>query len=163
MELVEDDCIDALEIWIGQQPAGKDTLRDESEARARSDLLLKTDLVANRSTDLFAQLPRDPSRRQARRDPAGFEHDDFAADETENGRWNPGRLPGSRRGFDDEAGRVLQGRKHLRQNRIHRKCWPSTHCVDRNTAFPGPSMGLQRPYRPTFIPAAGALLSFLFL
>ena len=127
MELVEDDRVDALEGWIGQQPAGQNTLRDKPQSRARPDSLFETDLVANRPADLFAQLPRDPSCRHACGDSAWLEHDDFAADETENGRWNTSGLPRSRRRFDDEVGRMLQGRENLRQNRIHRKCWLSTH------------------------------------
>jgi hypothetical protein len=53
---------------------------------------------------------------------------------------------------------MLQGRKNLRQNRVHRKCWLSTHSVDRNTAFPTPSMLLQQA-----IPGVAALLYFCFL
>jgi hypothetical protein len=52
---------------------------------------------------------------------------------------------------------MLQGRKNLRQNRIHRKCWLSTHNLDRNTAFPTPSMLLQQD-----ILAAAPLLYFCF-
>jgi hypothetical protein len=85
------------------------------------------------------------------------EHDDFAADKTENGRRNTGGLPSSRRRFDDEVARTLQGRKNLRQNRIHRKCWFSTHHVDRNTALPRRQCCSRRPYQPA------ALLYFCFL
>jgi hypothetical protein len=58
---------------------------------------------------------------------ARFEHDNFAADETENGRRNTGGLPSSWRCFDDEVGRMLQDCQKLRQNRIHRKRWLSHH------------------------------------
>ncbi len=95
---------------------------------------------------------------QACRNPARLEYDNFAADKTENGRWNTRRLPGSRRRFDDEVARTLQGCKNLRQNRIHRKCWLSTHYIDRNTAFPTPSMLLQQP-----IPSRGCAAFLLFL
>src|SRR6185295_2213260 len=86
VKLVEDDRIDSLEGWVCQQTAGQNALCDKSQSRARSDLLFETDLVADRSSNLFAQLPSDSSCRHTCRDPAGLEHDNFAADETENGR-----------------------------------------------------------------------------
>jgi hypothetical protein len=107
VEFVEDNRVDALEGWIGQEPAGQNTLRDKPQSRARANPLLETDLVANRSANLFARLPRDPSCSQACRNPARLEHDDFTSDKTENGRWNTGGLPGSRRRFDDEVARLL--------------------------------------------------------
>jgi hypothetical protein len=157
LEFVEDNRIDALESWIDQEPAGQNTLRDKPLSRARANPLFETDLLANRSANLFAQLPRDPSCSQACRNPARLEHDDFAG-QTENGRWNTRGLPGSRRRFDDEVARLLQGRKNLRQNRIHRKCRHSTHSVDRNTAFPTRSMRLQQA-----IPAVAALLTSVLI
>src|SRR5258705_13984228 len=101
MKFVEDNRIDALQGWIDQEPAGQNNLRDKPQSRARADPLFETDLVANRSANFFAQLPRDSSCCQARRDPAGLEYDNFAADKTENGRWNTRGLPGPRRRFDD--------------------------------------------------------------
>src|SRR5258706_639832 len=127
VEFVEDNRVDALEGWVGQQATGEDALRDKSQTRTRPDPLFETDLVADRSANLFVEFPGDSSGRQACRDPARLEHDNFAADETENGRWNTGGLPRSRRRFNDQVGRMLQGRKKFRQNRVHWKCWLSTH------------------------------------
>ena len=140
VELVEDDGIDPLEDGIGEQPAGENALRDEPQSCVGTDVLLETDLVAHCFANLFAEFLRDSSRGHARGDPAGFEHDDFAADQTEGGWGNACGLPGSWGRFDDEVGRALQGCKNLRQNRIHRKCWLSTHCVDRNTGVRVASM-----------------------
>src|SRR5260370_916162 len=95
--------------------------------RTRHHALFGTDLVAVRSANLFVQCPGDSSGRQACADPARLEHDNFAADETENGRWNTGGLPRPRRRFNDQVVRMLQGRKKFRQNRVHWKCWLSTH------------------------------------
>jgi hypothetical protein len=127
VEFVKDDRVDAFESWICQQTAGQNALRNKPESRVRPDPLFEADLVANRSANLFAPFPCDPSCCQASRDPARLEHDNFAADETENGRRNTGGLPGSWRCFDDEVGRMLQDCENLRQNRIHRKCWLSNH------------------------------------
>jgi len=79
---VEDNCVDALEGWIDQEPAGQNTLRDKPQSCARADVLFETDPVANRSANLFVQLPRASSCSQACRNPARL--DDFAADKTEN-------------------------------------------------------------------------------
>jgi hypothetical protein len=127
VELVQNDRVDAFQGWIRQQTAGQNTFCDKPQSRAPTYRFFEADLVANRSTNLFAQFPSDPSCRHTRRDPTRLEHYDFATEETKNGRWNPGGLPGSRWRFDDKAGRMLQGRKNLRQNRIHRKCWLSIH------------------------------------
>ena len=151
VELVQNNRVDTLQGWIGQQPAGQDPLGYITQPGARSYLLLKTDLVANASANLFTRLPRNTPCGQARRNPARLEHDDFAADETENRRWNTSRLPSAWRSFDDEVWCVLQGCEDLRQNRIYRKCWRSTHCVDRNTVFPAPSMRLQPQNKPPLI------------
>ena len=97
-----------LRVGSVSRPAGQNALRNEPESRARTDPLFEADLVANRSANLFAPLPCDPSCRQASRDPARLEHDDFAADETEKGRRDTGGLPSSWRCFDDEVGRMLQ-------------------------------------------------------
>jgi hypothetical protein len=127
VEFVKDDRVDAFESWICQQTAGQNTLRNKPESRARPDPLFEADLVSNRSANLFAPFPCDPSCRQASRDPARLEHDNFAANETENGRRNTGGLPSSWRCFDDEVDRMLQDCENIRQNRIHRKCWLSNH------------------------------------
>jgi hypothetical protein len=127
VELVENDRIDSPEGWICKQTAGQNALRDKSQSRAWSGLLFETDLIADRSSNLFAQLPCDPSCRHARCDPAWLERNNFAANETENGRWDAGGLSRARWRFDDKVGSTLQGGKYLRQNRIYRKCWLSTH------------------------------------
>ena len=56
VELVQNNRVDTLQGWIGQQPAGQDPLGYITQPGARSYLLLKTDLVANASADLFARL-----------------------------------------------------------------------------------------------------------
>src|SRR5258708_21209923 len=122
VEFVEDDGVDALEGWSGQEAGCEDALGDKSQTRVRPDPLFETYLIADGSANLFVQFPGDSSGRQACRDPARLEHDNVAADETENGRWNAGGLSSSRRRFNNEGGRVLQGRKKFRQNRVHRKC-----------------------------------------
>jgi hypothetical protein len=127
VEFVKDDRVDALESRICQQTAGQNALRNKPESRARPDPLFEADLVADRSAYFFASFPCDPTCRQASRDPARLEHDNFAADEAENGWRNTGGLPGSWRCFNDELGRVPEDCENLRQNRIHRKCWLSNH------------------------------------
>jgi hypothetical protein len=127
VEFVEDNRVDTLERLIGQQTAGQNALRDEPQSCARSNPFLETDLVTNRFADFFTQFPRNPSCRQAGRYSARLEYDDFAADKTEDGRGNTSGFPCSWRGFDDEVRRAPQRPKNLRQNRIHRKCWLSTH------------------------------------
>jgi len=65
VEFVEDNRVDALEGWVGQQATGEDALRDKSQTRTRPDPLFETDLVADRSANLFVQFPGDSSGRQA--------------------------------------------------------------------------------------------------
>jgi len=127
VELVENDRVDASQGWIRQQTAGQNAFCDKPQSRAPTYRFFEADLVANDSTNLFTQFPSDPSCRHTRRDPAGLEHNDFAVEETQNRRWDPGGLPGSGRRFDYKVGRMPQGRKNLRQNRIHWKCWLSIH------------------------------------
>src|ERR1700733_2198004 len=58
VEFVKDNRINTLEHWIGQQPAGHNSLRHKPQSRARPNLLLETDLVANCFAALFVHLPR---------------------------------------------------------------------------------------------------------
>ena len=133
VELVEHDGVDALEHWVSEKAAGENAFGDEAETCARADLFFEADLVADGFADVFAEFACDAARGHAGGDAARFQHDDFAADDAEERGWDAGRLSGAGWGFDDEAGRALQGCEDLRQNRVYRKCWLSSHCVDRNT------------------------------
>jgi hypothetical protein len=146
--MAEGNRVDTLEEGIGQQPASQNALRDKPQSRARSNPLLETDLVADRSAHLFAHLPRDPSCRQARRDPAGLEHDDFAADETRMAGGKRVVFPAPSGASMTRLGCAPQGRENLRRIASTGSAGFSTHCIDPNTAFPKPSMLLQMAILP---------------
>jgi hypothetical protein len=130
VKFIQNDCVDAFERWIADQPASKNTLGNEPQSRLWPYPLLEADLVTDRPAGFFAQLPGDPSSRQPSRNPAGFEDDHLPADQTEKSRRNAGRLPCPGRRFDYQVGRLLQRNKDFWQNGIYRKYSLSTHGVE---------------------------------
>ena len=96
---------------------------------------LKSDLVADSLTDLFAELPCDSPRRQSCRYPTRLEDHYFTSDNPEE-RWrHTGRLTRARWRFDYKVRITLQRRDDLRQQHVHRKRGFAVHQFHRTRSL----------------------------
>ena len=126
VEFVEQDRTDLFQHRVVLQHAGQDAFGDDFDARARRNLVFEADAVADRATDLLAQLPRHEQRGAAGGDPPWFQQDDLAALQprcVEQCQWHLGGLAGTGRGLQHQSplrGQVLLDLRQQRGNREER-------------------------------------------
>ena len=79
VKFVEQDRADAGQFRIGLDHARENAFGHDLHARARGNLCLEADAIADAFADVFAQLRSHELRRRARGDAARFQHDDLVA------------------------------------------------------------------------------------
>jgi hypothetical protein len=109
VELVHEDDANPLERRIGDEPPREDALGHEADPRLFARDILETDLVADRTPDLFPQLLGDAARGEAGSQASRLQDDDFPleAGVEERARHARGFARAGRR-LEDEAGRTPQ-------------------------------------------------------
>ena len=126
VEFVEQDRADLFQHRVVLQHAGQDAFGDHLDARARRNLVLEADAVADGAAHLFAQLPRHEQRGAACGHPARLQQDDLPAQQPrriQQRQRHLGGLAGAGRGFQHQPrlrGQVLLDLRQQRGNREER-------------------------------------------
>jgi hypothetical protein len=121
MKFVEDDDVDAAQVRVGHEAAGEDAFGEEAEAGAGSGDVFEADLIADGFAEALAQFGGDASGSHAGGESAGFEDEDFASGDGQEGGRDARGLSCSGRGFDDEVLLFSNGREDLREERVNWK------------------------------------------
>ena len=106
VEFVEQQCADLFQRRVVLDHPGEDAFGDHLDARARRDLVLEADAIADRLADSLAELPRHEASSRTRGDATWFEQQDLAAIQPlriEQCERNLGGLAGAGRRFQHEA------------------------------------------------------------
>lgn len=119
VEFVEDDNGDAAESGVGEEAASKHPLGEETEAGAGARDVFETDLVAGGLADGFAHFSRDAAGGESGGEATGFEDEDLAGEEGEEGGGNAGGFSGAGRGLEDEVGVVAEGVEDLGEEGVN--------------------------------------------
>jgi hypothetical protein len=124
VELVEHDAADALQLWVGEQPARQHALGQKAQTRLRPRHVFKSDLIADCLAHALAALLRDAARGHARGYAARLKHEHVAAARQprveERGRQTR-RLPRAGRRLHDEAPRAAERLDRAGQNLVNRQ------------------------------------------
>ena len=124
VEFVEQQRADAFQHRVVLQHAGEDALGDHLDPRARADLVLETDAVADGFADRFAKLPGHEAGGSARGDAAWFQHHELAATQPlgiQQRQRHLGGLACAWRRFQHQSRVVLQRRTDRWQQGLDRE------------------------------------------
>lgn len=108
VKFIEDDGGGAIEARIAEEAAGEDAFGEKAQPRGGAGDIFEADLVAYSGADGFAAFGGYEAGGQACGQAAGFEDQDVAAIEIQQGGWDTGGLAGSGWSFDDQVGLAPQ-------------------------------------------------------
>src|SRR5262252_232842 len=92
VKLIQHDCIDAPQIWVGGKASCQNALGNKSQASARTSDFIKSHLVADCFSDPLTHFRRNSPCGHPYRDAAWLEHDHFTRYEPKELGRNAGGL-----------------------------------------------------------------------